>query len=154
MSLTSRSHSLDPTYLVRVTTPTCQTHLPPRTYSHPLDHTHSIITHSHDRTHHHRYEREVLSAPGVMSQLAGTSFHTYSQGVWVPWNMAPWGNTTFFFPNQTRLGGQGCVPTCPIHLLLPQGCFSCPIRPVSVGKGVCPLVSFTCSCHRIASFVQ
>jgi len=50
------------------------------------------------------YERAVLSAPDVMRSLAGFSFHVYAQGVWVPWNSQPWGNTTFFFPNQTSPG--------------------------------------------------
>ena len=50
------------------------------------------------------YERAVLSAPGVMETLAGFTFHVYAQGVWVPWNSAPWGNTTFFFPNQSSPG--------------------------------------------------
>ena len=47
------------------------------------------------------YEKSIVNAPGVMNLLSGFTFHTYAQGVWVPWNSAPWGNTTFFFPNET-----------------------------------------------------
>jgi len=47
------------------------------------------------------YERSIVNAPGVMKSLSGFTFHTYAQGVWVPWNQASWGNTTFFFPNET-----------------------------------------------------
>ncbi len=48
-----------------------------------------------------RYEEEVTSGPGVMNTLDGFTFHTYAQGVWIPWNKAPWGNTTFYFPNES-----------------------------------------------------
>lgn len=50
------------------------------------------------------YEDAVLSAPSVMAQLSATTFHTYAQGVWVPWLSQPWGNTTFYYPNQTTGG--------------------------------------------------
>ena len=65
-----------------------------------------------------------------MSTIQGTTFHPYAPGVWVPWQAravtlrrypviavvtnflscaaamqeAPWGNTTFYFPNQTNPG--------------------------------------------------
>jgi hypothetical protein len=47
------------------------------------------------------YERAIVNAPNVMSLLKGFTFHTYAQGVWIPWNKAPWGNTTFYYPNET-----------------------------------------------------
>jgi hypothetical protein len=50
------------------------------------------------------FEDEFTSAPGVMQTLAGWTFHTYAQGVWVPSNKAPWGNTTFYFPNESTGG--------------------------------------------------
>jgi hypothetical protein len=46
------------------------------------------------------YEDLVTSGAGVMDTLKGFTFHTYAQGTWVPFNKAPWGNTTFYYPNE------------------------------------------------------
>lgn len=50
------------------------------------------------------YERAVLNSPGVMRTIEATTFHPYAPGVWVPWAQQSWGNTTFYFPNQTNAG--------------------------------------------------
>ena len=62
------------------------------------------------------YERAILNAPGVMRTLTATTFHPYAPGVWVPWQQQPWGNTTFFFPNQTNPGLNSTVAMIKVGL--------------------------------------
>jgi hypothetical protein len=47
-----------------------------------------------------QYEKDIVSAPGVLNTLQAYSPHPYANQVWVPWLWQPWGNESFLFPNE------------------------------------------------------